>query len=422
VAVDRLSLTSRSATRLGNVAADRFYVFTAIGAIVCSGTWLATPVILVVGLVGLALLISGRPISTGWALLALPPIGYVLLGIANGQLGSLHDISEAIPTDFRVIALIPILVFMATQRHSPVQAAHTLRAVVTGVTGGLALALGVSVLTGAHGNLPFSSHHAVGFAAAVNLIAVVALPRHLVPHRGVIIAISAFSLVASGSRSGLVAAIAGLLTIPVVRLLSGQRSGWTVGKVLRFVLLSLLVAGAATIVAPQSVERMTSTISSVVDSGLNAATFGGVSSGSGVSVADRNVAVRLSVWERLSPDAGLSAILRVDTGTVDDVLSDTPEDQVTHRVFSAHNFYLQLVVEIGWLGMLAYIGLSSAGIRLLARGRSIDARAAIIGVWIAVLAFGLTSNSLISPAVMVPAAFYLHLLESDPQRRRRAPA
>jgi hypothetical protein len=397
--------------------ADVAFVVAAVIAIVLSGTPAAAVVIVAFGAVGLVRMLAGRPIAAGWLLLIAPPLCYLALALFNDQIGSIGDLIAAANADFRVVGLIPVMIYAATYRLSPDDAARTLRLTVVGVTTGLVVDIAVTVATGTEESLLLSSHHAVGFAAVLTAVIVFAMPPSMFPLRSAILVVAALALFVSGSRSGVAAGVAAFCAIPVLRALNGLSPGWSISRILRFTAACAGVGALAMLVSPASVERVTETVSDVVDSGLNTSAYGRpTDSGEGVSVADRNVAVRLGVWETLSEDAGATALLRFDAGTVDDVLTDAREP--AHSEFSAHNIFLQLVVELGWVGMLLYVAISTIGVRLLMRRCAPSTRVAMAAIWVAVLAFGLTSNSMLSPAVMVPAVFFLLLLACDPERLR----
>ena len=270
--------------------------------------------------------------------------------------------------------MIPILVYLATHRRSREDARRTLDVLATAVGGGLLLSLVAGRLTSLPQYWPFSSHHAQGFASAALLVVVVAMPAAAFSRRRSVAAIAVLTLAVSGSRSGVAAAAVALVAIPVLRMMTSQRLGWSVGRAVRIGVAAAGLAIAASLVAPRSLDRVTDTFGSVVENGLNAATFGRASdSGPGVSEADRNVAVRLSVWDELSAHFGVDRIVAVDAGTVDDLLSDVEDGEPTHAAFAAHNIFLQLGVELGWLGALIYAGVSTIGVRLLMRqARSVD--------------------------------------------------
>ena len=97
-----VDLTRRPGTVVPSIAGevDWWYVAIAVVSIVMSGTTLAVPVITLTGIVGVMRLMTGRPIANGWALIAAPPIAYLLLGLANGQLGDLAALELPRPPIF----------------------------------------------------------------------------------------------------------------------------------------------------------------------------------------------------------------------------------------------------------------------------------------------------------------------------------
>ena len=364
--------------------------------------------------------LTGRLDRIGWATLAY--LGYVLvLAAAVGSLPHLHQLAGFASFDGRAFVAYAPLIAYSTVRTGPRDLARLRTVMRVGVIGGLgllALAL-VHAVPGLTQKGNFvgltSSHHVPGLLFGVIAIALAAAPDPRAPGRDRIFALGALAIVlASGSRTALVGVLAAALYTVVTAPDLARR--------LRNVMLIALVGALALILSGRLLGTVQYLASSDFVSAASAEFAQPDSAETGkrldASVTDQpevaNVLIRFGVWR-----AGLDEFARSPVVGIGSFRLNDPEreylgvpgvmdlairgEDVQSGGFGAHNLVIQTLAETGIVGLV----LLSRPWRLLRRRfrvKPLLAPEARAGLTLIVYALGtmLTSNSLISPALIFP--------------------
>lgn len=344
------------------------------------------------------------------------PIVYLLLGMLDGQLQTLEDFRAGLLTDFRVVASLPVFLGLTTVRGTPSGAAWYRRCLIFVTTPFLVLA-SWNVLRGTS-TWPFSSHHVFGFMSLVVVVVAAVSPvkefagersERIVRNLGLTIGMS--SLAASMSRSSVVAGLAVLLMSLVLSVRRGYRVRISVST-FRILLVAMTSFVLVMVLFPKAAERLNDGARSIA----NVATTSDRFTQSRETQGTVNAEIRIDAWTTALDLIRQRPLFGYGPGTADDLLAGSTS--VIHSDFGAHNILIDLLLSFGIVGGVLIVFFQGMVVAWVGRSSSIG-RTGIL-LFVAALGFGLSSNSLLSPGVLIPMLLGMQTSFRAPVRHPRA--